>query len=305
MSAFKNITWFHFSPDVGLDLELNFDDKLLVDHQLRSLGSLELSTAGFVPVTSEGHFLLGIDGPRIVAFALGIEERVLPPSAVAYRIAKKIKQIVLEEGRKVGGRERRRIKEDIITEMIPNAPVKLSQLRAILDLKANRLLIDTGSRKKAELVVSHVRKVLGSFPAPIPMAETPPWSVMTHWLTWPNRRLALGSELELQDKSSMKGAKWKARNADLHGEEVMEHLRSGMQATRLGLTFDDACSFDLCEDLTLRKFKLHEDYLSDQIDDSNADDAMRATMFIFARTVRDLIDHLSDDELLDIEAPGD
>lgn len=304
MSAFKNITWFQFSPNVGLDLELNFDDALLAGHQLRPVGSMELFTVGFVPVTSEGHFLLSVDGPRIVMFALGMEERVLPAAAVAYRVGKKIKQIALEENRKVGGRERKRIKEDVITEMLANAPVKLSQVRAILDLKANRLLIDGAGRKKAEMLVSRVREVLGSFPALLPVAETPPWSVMTGWLTEPNRRLKLGRDLELQDKSVSKGAKWKARNADLESEEVKEHLRQGMQATRLALAFDDACSFELCEDLTLRKFKLHEDYLSDQIDDTNAEDALRSTMFIFARTARELIDYLSGEDLLDIEAQG-
>src|SRR3546814_1853223 len=69
------------------------------------------------------------------------------------------------EGRKPGGRARKRLKEDLVHELLPRAFVKPSRTDAVLDLEHGLCIVDSSSRKSAEGVVSEIRNALGSFPA--------------------------------------------------------------------------------------------------------------------------------------------
>src|SRR3546814_18526345 len=78
-------------------------------------------------------------------------------------------------------RSRKRLKEDLVHELLPRAFVKPSRTDAMLDLEHGLCIVDSSSRKSAEGVVSEIRNALGSFPALTPNAEVAPGSVLTGW----------------------------------------------------------------------------------------------------------------------------
>jgi recombination associated protein RdgC len=172
-------------------------------------------------------------------------------------IARRLAQAEEKEGRKLGGRARKRLKEDVVHELLPRAFVRPGRVDAILDLEHGICAVDTSSRKQAENVVAEIRNALGSFPALPLNAETAPRAVLTGWIAGeplPDG-LSLGDECELRDAAD-KGAVVKCQRQELTGDEIGKHLESGKQVARLALTLDDHVSFVLGEDLVLRKFKL-------------------------------------------------
>lgn len=272
---FRNLSLFRFSSAVADDLKRL--DEAVGEHRLRPCGPLEMFTKGFVPPVGRGD-----DAPlthvvkHCTMLSVGGEDKLLPAAVVNDELQRKVRKIAEEEGRKVGGRERKRLKEDLLTELLPRAFVRTSRLSAYVDTKHGWLVLDTASRKSAENALTQVREALGSFPA-VPLApEEGPRVLMTDWLangTLP-AGLALGDEVELRDPATATGAIAKCRRQDLDAEEVKEHLRNGKQVFQLGLVFDDRMSFVLGEDLVVRKLKFLDvvtEELGDSFEDAQAE----------------------------------
>lgn len=283
MPLFRNLTLFRFSPTVAKDLgRLN---EALDDHRLRPCGPLELGTKGFVPPMGfQVDAALTHSVKHFTCVTVGSEDKILPAAVVNDELHRRVQKIAEEEGRKVGGRERKRLKEDLLTELLPRAFVRTSRLCAYVDTKNGWVVLDTSSRKSAENTITQIREALGSFPA-VPLApEEGPRVLMTDWLangTLP-AGLVFGDECELRDPATATGARWKGRSADLESEEVKEHLRNGKQVFHLGLVFDDRLSFVLGEDLVVRKLKFLDtamDTLGDNFEDAKSEaDAVLAML---------------------------
>lgn len=273
---FRNLTLFRFSPAVADDL--NRLDDVLPEHRLRPCGPLEMFTKGFVPPVGRGEdAALTHVVKHSTMVTVGGEDKLLPAAVINDELHRKVQKIAEEEGRKVGGRERKRIKEDLLTELLPRAFVRNSRLSAYVDRKHGWLVIDTSSRKSAENALTQMREALGSFPA-VPLApEEGPRVLMTDWLANGNlpAGLAFGDEVELRDPASNTGAIAKCRRQELDAEEIKEHLRNGKQVFQLGLVFDDRMSFVLGEDLIVRKLKFL-DVVLDEMGDSHQDAAAEA-----------------------------
>lgn len=270
---FRNLTLFRFSPSVAEDL-LRLEE-VLGEHRLRSCGPLEMGTRGFVPPVGRGDEAAMTHVVKACTLmTVGSEEKLLPAAVVNDELQRKVQKIAEEEGRKVGGRERKRMKEDLLTELLPRAFVRSSRMSAYVDRKGGWLVLDTSSRKSAENALTQVREALGSFPA-VPLApEEGPRVLMTDWLANGNLpgSLVLGDECELRDPATATGAIARCRRQDLDAEEVKEHLRNGKQVFQLGLVFDDRISFVLGEDLVVRKLKFL-DAVIDELGDSQQDAA--------------------------------
>ncbi|HEY2624667.1 recombination-associated protein RdgC [Dyella sp. Tek66A03] len=273
---FRNLTLFRFSPAVAEDLKRL--DEALPEHRLRPCGPLEMGTKGFVPPVGRGEeAALTHVVNACTMVTVGSEDKLLPSSVVNDELHRRVQKIAEEEDRKVGGRERKRIKEDVLNDLVPRAFIRSSRMKSYVDRKHGWLVLDTSSRKSAENALTQIREALGSFPA-VPLApEEGPRVLMTDWLANgnPPAGLTLGDEVELRDPASATGAIAKCRRQDLDSEEVKEHLRNGKQVFQLGLIFDERMSFVLGEDLIVRKLKFL-DVVLDEMGDSHQDAAAEA-----------------------------
>lgn len=265
---FRNLTLFRFPTSLDFtDLESHLEPV-----RLKPVGALELSSRGFVsPFGRDGEAL-----SHRIADALwltvGGEDKLLPGAVVNDLLAKKLAEMEQKEGRKPGGRARKRLKEDLVHELLPRAFVRPSRTDALIDLEHGICVVDTSSRKNAENVVSEIRHALGSFPALPLNAEVAPRAVLTGWIAGEPlpEGLSLGDECELKDAAD-KGAVVKCQRQELTGDEIGKHLEAGKQVTRLALTLDDHVSFVLGEDLVIRKFKLLDGAV-DQLESTERDD---------------------------------
>ncbi len=257
---FRNLTFFRFPQSFAL--RPSFLDEL-AECALKPVGSLEFQSRGFVsPFGAGGEFLANRIGDCIW-LTLGGEDKILPAAVINGELSKRLRAVEEAEGRRLGGRARKRLKEDVVHELLPKALVKPSRLNAYLDLRRGFIAIDTASRKQAEGFVTELRHALGSFPALPLNAEVSPRALLTGWIggeTLPVG-LDLGEECDLKDPVDG-GATAKLQHQELLGDEIRQHLESGKQVSRLGLTFGDgvtfAMGFVLGEDLVARKVKLFD-----------------------------------------------
>ncbi len=265
---FRNLTLFRFPTTLDFtDLESQLDP-----FRLKPVGTLELSSRGFVSPFGRDTESLSHRASDAIWLTVGGEDKLLPGAVVNDLLDKKLAEMEHKEGRKPGGRARKRLKEDLVHELLPRAFVRPTRTDAILDLEHGLCIVDTSSRKSAESVVSEIRHALGSFPALPLNAEVAPRAILTGWIAGEPlpEGLTLGDECELKDAAD-NGAVVKCQRQDLTGDEIGKHLEAGKQVTRLALTLDDHVSFVLGEDLVLRKFKLLDGAV-DQLESTERDD---------------------------------
>ncbi len=265
---FRNLTFFRF-PTTHDFTQL---DTLLPEAALKPVGPLELSSSGFISPFGRGEDVLSHRIGDAIWLSVGSENKILPGSVVNDLLAQKVAEIEDKEGRKLGGKARKRLKDDLLHELLPRAFVKSSRTDALLDLEHGFLAVDTSSRKSGEAVASEIRRAMGSFPAIPPNAEVAPRSVLTGWIAGEPlpEGLSLGEECELKDAMDG-GAVVKAQNQELLSDEIAKHLEAGKQVTKLALVLDDHVSFVLGEDLVVRKLKFLEGAV-DQLESTERDD---------------------------------
>ena len=265
---FRNLTLFRFPSSLDLsDLESQ-----LGECALKPVGPLELSSRGFVPPFGQHGDALSHGLHDALWLTVGGEDKLLPGAVVNDLLQKKLAAIEEKEGRKPGGRTRKRLKDELITELLPRAFVRPVRSDALLDTTLGVVAVDTSSRKNAESVVSEIRRALGSFPALPLNAETAPRAILTGWIAGDPlpEGLSLGDECELRDPTD-NGAVVKVQRMELQGEEIGKHLEAGKQVARLALVLDDHVSFVLGEDLVVRKLKLLDGAV-DQLESTDRDD---------------------------------
>jgi recombination associated protein RdgC len=227
---------------------------------LRPVGPMELSTRGFVSPygrTAPDALCAAFPGLDATLLSVGTQTRALPSSTIEEKLAERCADIEKKSGYRPGGRTRKRLKDELITELLPQAFVKHGCTDAILDEKTGVLFVDAASRKAADAVVSEIRRALGSFPALPLNAEVAPRSVLTEWVARESMPdgLSLGDEVELRDAFDG-GAVVKCSRMEIGGsDEIARHLESGKQVTRLALELDGRLSFVVGEDLSVRKVK--------------------------------------------------
>ena len=265
---FRNLTMFRFPTS----LDLSQLDELLQDMKLNPVGPLELSSRGFVSPFGRNEPELSRRIGDAIWLSVGGEDKILPSSVINDLLGKKLAEIEEKEGRKPGGRTRKRIKEDLVHELLPRAFVKPSRTDVLIDAELGLVAVDITSHKVAEQVVSQIRGALGSFPALPLNAEVAPRSILTGWIAGEQlpEGLSLGEECELRDAVDG-GAVVKVTNLDLQGDEIAKHLEAGLQVTRLALVLDDHLSFVLGEDLVVRKLKFLDGAV-DQLENTERED---------------------------------
>ena len=266
---FRNLTFFRFPTTLAKTLD-DLDARL-EECKLKPVGPSELMSRGFIsPFGRDGATMSHRVGDAIW-ITLGGEDRLLPSAVINDQLGRKLAEIEEKEGRRLGGRARKRLKEDIVLELLPRAFVRPVRCSATLDLEHGFIAVDTSSRKTAENLVSELRHALGSFPALPLNAEASVRVILTGWLAGEPLPpgLSLGDECELKDPVDG-GAVVRCSRHELQVDEIRQHLEAGKQVTRLALVLDDHVGFVLGEDLVLRKLKFLDGAV-DQLEGTESD----------------------------------
>lgn len=239
----------------------------------RPCASLEPETLGWdLPLGRHGSMLTHAVSGCIMICATR-QERILPSSVIKDALEEKVIEIEEREGRPVRRKEKLQLRDDIELELLPKAFVRSSRTYAYIDEQNGWIIIDSPSAKRAEDLLTLLRKTLGSLKTrPIAVREAPV-NVMTQWLS-----SGAPADVELKDECELRepgeeGGIIRCRRQPLDGEEIATHLGAGKQVVRLALEWEERLGLVLSDDLVVRRLKFL-DLVQDEAASAGAEDEL-------------------------------
>jgi len=267
---FKNLIFYRFIQPFTLS-EDALQEKLN-DKRFQLCGPLDQSTFGWsAPLGAKHEQQLTFTAGNCIMLCARREEKVLPASVIKEFVNDKVVEIEDQQMRKVGRKEKDDIRDEILHDLLPRAFTRSVYTYAYIDTKTGFLVVDASSHKRAEDLTSLLRKCLGSLPIEPPTVTQSPTSVMTSWL----KNDDIPSDLVIEDECELKspddsGAVIRCKSQDMGSEEIQGHLTANKQVTKLSVTWDERLSFNINDDLTLKRVRL-TDVVQDKISECNAE----------------------------------
>lgn len=267
---FKNLAIYRFTEPFTLTSE-DLEQKLQQQPFRPCGGHDEFSFGWTSPLGKASDALVHANNGFFMLCAKK-EEKVIPASVINEMLQEKISEIEEQEARKLPGKERTRIKDELIFELLPRAFSFSRKTYAYIDSQGSWLVVDAASPKKAEDLLSELRKCLGSLPVVPIGASIKPASIMTQWLLNHDapKDIVIEDECELRSPEE-EGSIIRCKRHDLTLPEIKNHLDIGKQVIKLAMSWSDRLSFVLDENLSVKRLKFL-DLIQEQAADIEAID---------------------------------
>jgi recombination associated protein RdgC len=266
---FKNLAIYRFTEPFNLSSEIL--EQKLQQQPFRPCGSQDEFSFGWTsPMGKTSDSLVHANNGFMMVCAKK-EEKVIPAPVINEMLQERISEIEEREARKLPGKERTRVKDELIFELLPRAFAFSRKTYAYIDSQGGWLVVDAASPKKAEDLLSQLRKCLGSLPVVPIGASLKPAGTMTAWLLQHNEPndIVIEDECELRSPEE-EGGIIRCKRHDLALPEIKNHLDSGKQVIKLAISWADRLSFVLDESLSVKRLKFL-DLIQEQAADTEAD----------------------------------
>lgn len=222
------------------------------------------------------------------------EDKILPSSVIQQQVDRRVAKLTVERGHAPGRRELKELKERVTEELLPNANVKRTGMRAWIDPQGGWLVIDANSRGKADSMLELLRRTLDQFPVrPVNTVQSPS-SAMTDWLTGGEAPEGFTIDRDCQltaigdEKASVRYVRHPLGD-EVHAE-IKAHLAAGKVPASLALTWDERMSFVLTEKLEIKRL-VFLDLLKEQAEKAaeHADEQFDADVAIYTGEIRRML----------------
>jgi recombination associated protein RdgC len=226
--------------------------------------SNEAETTGWSPQRNEAPVYV-LNGHALLTMT--VERRLLPASVIQQAAADRMRKILEDEGRKVGRKEMRDIKEALAVELLPRAFPVRKHLRIWIDSVNGFAHFETGSDNRAEDGLQLLRQCAEGVAFHLIKTVTSPSALMASLLVDPDA----AANFTVDRDCVLTGAEHNAvryKNEALDCEEITRRVSCGMFPASLALTYNDRASFVLSDTLALRSISL-----LDVVKESAADQA--------------------------------
>ena len=259
-------------------------------------GASQPQSAGWVPPRSDksGPLAENIGGQIILK--LCTESKVVPGSVVKTELDAQLDKIEKDTGRRPKGKRSREIKDEIIHALLPRAFPKRGHTLVWLDVAAKLVIVDTGSMKRADGVLTSLAELLGGGLKMSPLQTAlSPATAMADWLSAKEAPggFTLDRDCELKQPDGEKATVRFARHT-LDIDEVGDHIKQGKLPTQVGMTWSSRVSFVLTEVGTIKRIKLLDVVLENSaVDSGGKNDSFDANVAIatgeLAKLIPDLV----------------
>lgn len=271
---FKNVCPYILEQDFPLEGD-GLDERLARDG-FQPCGRLDLESRGWSAPLGDGYTQLVHAAGGCLMMALKEEGKLMPAAVVRESLQERVQVIEEQEGRKVRKKEKDRLKDEIILDLLPRAFTRSKRTFGYLDTRNGWLLVDAASWKKAEEFSERLRDALGTLPLAPPEPDTAPQAVMTRWLT----RDAAPSDFTLGDECvlidpELEGGEVRCKRLDLSSSEVKSHIKAGKRVSRLALTWQERVNFILDADMSIKRLRFLDAVQDERADTEAHTDAER------------------------------
>ena len=251
---FKNLCLYNLEQAFPHDAEA-LHERLARD-AFQPCGRLDMESGGWSAPLGDGYEMLVHGAGNALMMALKEESKLLPAGVIREAMQDRVRLIEEQEGRKVRKKEKDRLKDEIVLDLLPRAFSRSKRTFGYIDADNQWLLVDAANWNKAEAFSERLRDVLGTLPLSPPAMDTSPQATMTRWLTrdaTPSD-FALGDECVLVDPE-LEGGEVRCKRLDLSSSEVKSHIKAGKRVARLALTWQDRIGFVLDADMSLKRLR--------------------------------------------------
>lgn len=261
MVKIKNAIIYNAQLPISIALESHLNEFTFV-----APTSQEAWSAGFEPIFDDCLVETFAGG---FAFKLRYDEKIIPASVVTDMANTRIAEVELREDRRLPGKERARIRDEVLFELLPRALVQTKRITCFYRPEKNLLIVPTTSRKLADIVTSRLIKAVGSI-----KATTIYISDIKSGLTAKLRDyiegnqesfvdFTVGGRVKLKDEETKKTAQFRLDEITEAKDGIIESIESGARVVELELCTDDSW-FRIDEKFTLKGIELISE--SEEID---------------------------------------
>lgn len=285
---FKNLLIYRLPKDWAADLAQV--EQQLGTFTLQPCGTSVMQSLGWVAPRPQGPLIHSVGGQWLLA--LGVEQKLLPAAIVKQFAADRAKEIEENEGRRVGRKEMRELREAMTQELMPRAFTRRRTTFAWIDPVNGWLVIDAASPVKAEELLEHLRKSVEGLPARLVDTAQSPMAAMTGWVAAGEAPSGFTLDQDLELRSAEKATVRYVKHT-LEGDEIRQHIAAGKVVTRLAMTWGDKISFLLNENLQVKRLSFL-DVLKEQTDGQaeNEDERFDGDFALMTGEVARLLDDL-------------
>ncbi len=289
---FKNLSIYRFNEPFTIAEETL--ESQLQSYQFSPCKSHDLTSQGWVsPMPKNSESLVHISKDTAM-LCLKQQEKLLPSAVINQTLDERVTEKETQENRSLGRKEKTELKEIIISELIPQAFSVSKSHSFYIDFKQQYIIVNSSSAKKAEDIISYLRKTLGSLPTTPWNATVNPAEIMTQWLKHEQKipsTLSLEDECELQSSQNENGI-IKCKGHDLSLPEITNHIEHDKRVKKLALNWQDRLSFVLDENLAIKRLKFL-DLIQDKLEEIEEDESyFNASFAIMTAEITKLISDL-------------
>ena len=213
----------------------------LKDNPFIELGPIDASRAGFVPVPQGYEYVERFEGG--LAFAVRIDEKILPASVVKQEVAKRCKVIKETRDYIPGRKERKEIEEIVIQELLAKALVRSKTITCYYDTANRFLIIPVSSKTIAAMITGKLVKAVGSVKTETINISDVKMGLTTRLTSWVQcneeafgENFNLGDVVQLQRITEKKEKiSFDLKILDSAREGLSEALSAGFYVTSLGM----------------------------------------------------------------------
>lgn len=230
-----------------------------------------------------------------VLIALKHEQKLLPASVVKRHAEAKAAEIASRDGRKVGRKEMRDLRDAAALELLPSSHTLEKVTFAWIDPVHGWLVVDSSSAPRAEMLLEQLRRSLPD-QLGIKMCKltVSPSAAMNGWIAEGDAPGGFTIDQDLELRSAENG-KVRYTKHTLEGEEIRQHIAAGKVATQLALTWNDRLSFKLTDTFSVRRLAFLDiiKESADQADTENEEERFDADFALMtgelSRLIADLV----------------
>lgn len=226
-----------------------------------TIGDHQRASSGFVNVIPDQDVRV-LKVPGGWAICLREDSKAVPASEVNKAAAEKAQAVYEATGRKPGKKEMKEIKADVIHDLLPRAFARQKMTHILYSERTQRLFVNTGSQKTADLVMTLLVKSLESVKTSTVHVSEPKMGLATRLKNWLNDeddedcfgRLAPVNEAVLKDSDR----KWaiKAKDTLRAAEKALkEAIERKARVDSIGFAMDDGVQFRITEALRVQGVK--------------------------------------------------
>lgn len=225
------------------------------------IGELEVARVGFIPNLITAELVTPFE--KGLSISLRIDEKIIPAPAVRKEVQDRVAKIELELGAKLKRAEKNHVKDMVLQDFCKQAFVKTTVLNAFYNIEHHLLIVATGSKHYAGVLVSYLVKAVGSV-----KTDTIHISDIKHGLTTKlkaylkNDQQAfdgfhVGDFTQLSRNQQQKEVIKYAADVDSIREELRDNLENGYVVDSINLRYGDV-SFLLTENFHFKRVDLRE-----------------------------------------------